>query len=65
MFVELGNKNPLFLEVRLFAQHTARIEFGSTNTVGVAATHLRPLFGYRTNFRHINFLCCDMISSIY
>ena len=39
-FAEFGNEKGLALEVDLTAARTRRVEFGSTNTVGVAASDL-------------------------
>ncbi len=38
-FVDLGDKNALFLEVYLFAHLTCWVKFRGTNTVTVAASH--------------------------
>jgi len=38
VFVEFWHEDTLFLQIRLFAEHPAGVELGSTNTVGVAAT---------------------------
>ncbi len=55
MAVKLRNKNPLFLEVRLFAQVATRIELGRANAIAVAAPNDRALFCYWTNLCHMNF----------
>ena len=58
-FVYLGNKNALLLEIWLAPNLAGRVKFGSTNTVGVAATDLGGLFCYWTNLSH----CSNMLSS--
>ena len=50
--VELRHKNALFLEVWLLADAACGVEFGSTNTVAVAASNLRTLFCDWANFGH-------------
>ena len=50
--VKLGHKNTLFLEVWLLADAAGGVEFGSTNTVAVAAGNLGTLFCDWANFGH-------------
>jgi hypothetical protein len=59
--VKLRHKNTLLLEVSLFANSASRVEFGSTNTVGVASCDFgAPLCDW-TNLCHIG-LEAHMIS---
>ena len=39
VFFKLRDIDTLFLKVGIFTDHTCGIEFGSTNTVGVASSH--------------------------
>ncbi len=50
--VEFLHKNALFLDVRMLAHFACRVEFGSTNAVGVSSTHYRALAGYFADFCH-------------
>ena len=51
-FAELGNEKGLALEVDLTAARTCRVEFGSTNTVGIAASHPGTSFCNWANLGH-------------
>lgn len=51
--VEFWYENTFLLEVGLFAHRACWVEFGSTNTVAVAASNLRALIRNRTYFSHI------------
>lgn len=50
--VEFRHKDALFLKVCLFAHGARRVKFGGANTVAVAASNKRALFGDWADFRH-------------
>lgn len=52
-FFELRNINPLFLEVKLAAVYSRRIELRRARAVAVASGALRTSFCYRTSFHEI------------
>ena len=55
-FVQLRHKDPFFLQVSLASTFAGRVELGSPDSVGVAASDLGTLLGNGAGFGHNKYL---------